>query len=86
MLGFVALAMPLHFASLMLADLGTGFADWEIARAASLQRYSMHFGFAACATGLPVAAAWALETAQSAFARPASARPIVLGFVGVGLA
>ena len=38
------------------------------------------------ATGLPVAAAWALETAQSAFARPASARPIVLGFVGVGLA
>jgi hypothetical protein len=32
-----------------------------------------------------VAAAWALETAQPAFARPASARPIVLGFVGVGL-
>ena len=83
MLGFVALAMPMHFASLMLAYLGTGFADWEIARAASLQRYSMHFGFAACATGLTVAAAWALETAQSAFARPASARPIVLGFVGV---
>ena len=77
---------PPVFASLMLAYLGTGFADWEIARAASLQRYSMHFGFAACATSLPVAAAWALETAQSAFARPASARPIVLGFVGVGLA
>jgi hypothetical protein len=29
-----ALAMPMHFASLMLAYLGTGFADWEIARAA----------------------------------------------------
>ena len=85
MLGFVALAMPMHFGSLMLAYLGTGFADWEIARAASLQRYSMHFGFAACATGLTVAAAWALETARPAFARPASARPVILGVVGIGL-
>jgi hypothetical protein len=83
MLGFVALAMPMHFANLMLAYLGTGFADWEIAGAASLQRYSMHFGFAACATGLTVAAAWALETARPVLARPPSARPIVLGFVGV---
>jgi hypothetical protein len=51
LLSFVAVAMPLHWASLVAAYLGTGFDDKEIQRAASLHRYSTHVGFAVCATG-----------------------------------
>ena len=55
MLSFAAVATLAHVACLIAAYLGTGFEEWEIARAASLQRYTTHFGFAACAVGLSVA-------------------------------
>jgi hypothetical protein len=52
MIQFSALALLAHMTSLFLAYLGTGFVDWEIKRAASLQRYGTQVGFATCAFGL----------------------------------
>ncbi len=60
---FAALAMLAHLASLFAAYLGTGFLDWEIKRAHSLQRYSMQIGYTACVVGLTFVAAKALEVA-----------------------
>ncbi len=48
----VSVAMLGHFAILLLAYLATGFPVPEILRAASLQRYSSHVGYAVCALGL----------------------------------
>jgi hypothetical protein len=59
LLGFVAVAMPIHFASLVMAYLGTGFNEMEIAKAASLHRYSSHIGFAVCTFGM-AAIVWAV--------------------------
>lgn len=59
MLGFLAVALPIHITSVLAAYLGTGFGDVEIVRAASLHRYSTHVGFAACTLGL-VTLAWAV--------------------------
>lgn len=57
----VALAVPLHLASLAAAYLGTGFFVPEIRRAASLQRYSSHVGYAACAIVLAIACTWCVR-------------------------
>ncbi len=69
MVSFVAIAMPLHWASLLAAYLGTGFAEVEIQRAASLHRYSTHVGFAVCATGWLVLLAEILPRAHAALRR-----------------
>lgn len=63
LLSFVGVAMPIHFASLFVAYLGTGFNEMEIAKAASLHRYSSHIGFAVCIFGLILVALAALRYA-----------------------
>jgi len=68
MLGFVGVAMPIHFASLLVAYLGTGFNEMEILRAASLHRYSSHIGFAACVLGLVAVAAALIRRAPRTLA------------------
>lgn len=67
MLTFAALAAVAHLAFLLLAYVGGGFADWEIARAASLQRYSTQVGFAVCALALIAVAVYSIERFPRAF-------------------
>jgi hypothetical protein len=55
-LGFASVAMMGHLSSLFLAYFGTGFYESEIARAASLQRYSSQVGFACSVVGIALLA------------------------------
>jgi hypothetical protein len=86
-MGFVSLAMLMHLAALFLAYLGGGFSDDEIVRAASLQRYSTHVGFSACAIGLTVFALGLSRYGRAAAVRSARAwvRPGILVLYSVGL-
>lgn len=79
MLGFVALAMPIHFLSLFVAYLGTGFNQMEILKAASLHRYSTHVGFATCVFGLVALICLALPYAGNLLSRVTRAQAIALG-------
>lgn len=57
MLAVLSLAMVAHLVSLVTAYLGTGFYEYEIRKAASLQRYSSQVGFALVTTLLLAASA-----------------------------
>jgi hypothetical protein len=71
LLAFVGVAMPLHFASLLVAYLGTGFNEMEILRAASLHRYSSHIGYAVCVFGLITAASIVIRRVMRSGVLPA---------------
>ncbi len=82
MLAVASLGMLGHFASLMAAYLGTGFEEWEIRRAASLQRYTTQFGFSVIAIGFVALATKVLPMLHRVLSAPKLRRRNA--FVGFG--
>lgn len=81
LVGFTSLAMLLHVMSLVLAYLGTGFADWEVRTAASFQRYSAHVGYSVTIAGFLAVAPPGIQLARRAFR--GNTRRVALGGTAV---
>jgi hypothetical protein len=79
MLAAVGVALPIHFISLCVAYLGTGFSEVEIRRAASLHRYMSHVGFAACVLAMTAVVSFLMRRAAHPGALSAGKGAVIAG-------